>query len=543
VTPPVQVASFIQAKESLKRLKDFFKLEDLQVNLASAPTQRTQSSFSKRGTTLDSPPEVRIKNGYFSWGSNSTGGNEAVLRAINATFPSGKLTAIVGKVGCGKSSLLSALLGEMIMTNGSVHLGCAVALASQEPWIQNATVRDNILFGCPMDSVRYAEVLRVCALQADLDILPAGDMTEIGEKGINLSGGQKQRINVARAVYCGGDVYMFDDPLSAVDSHVGAHMFSACFQQHLEGTTRILVTHKIEILERVDHIICMTDEGSIRCTGSYTEISSKHPEIFTHILTTEPNQQRPSDAAIDATPSQSKKGPAAAPVTAANASGALTSAEGRAQGAVKGEVYKFYALAMGRKYLIAVILVGALAQVKSSPHCMHVHGVFHFSTDLSSQTSRVIPDWWLSHWVSNVQELNDWRFYITVFGVLVAVSGVLICIRDAILAFAELKASSALHNRMLESLFRAPVSFFDTTPVGRIINRFSADQDTLDVALPRNLNSLYNCVCTVLSTVITIVAITWPFVVVLIPLTYVFNKVQTLTPNPSSNHQPPTHSP
>ena len=134
----------------------------------------------------------------------------------------------------------------------------------------------------------------------------------------------------------------------------------------------------------------------------------------------------------------------------------------------------------------------------------------------SPQTSRVIPDWWLSYWVSNLQELHEWRFYITVFSVLVAVSGVTICIRDAILAFAELKASSALHNRMLESLFRAPMQFFDTTPVGRIINRFSADQDTLDVALPRNLNSLYNCVCTVLSTVITIVAITWPFVVVLI---------------------------
>ena len=168
---PNQVAAFIQAKESLKRLKDFFKLQDLQVNVASAPTQRTHSSFSTRGATLPSPPEVRIKNGYFSWGSTSTGGNDSVLRAINAVFPAGKLTAVVGKVGCGKSSLLSALLGEMIMTNGSVQLGCAVALASQEPWIQNATVRDNILFGSPMDTARYAQVLRVCALQADLDML------------------------------------------------------------------------------------------------------------------------------------------------------------------------------------------------------------------------------------------------------------------------------------------------------------------------------------------------------------------------------------
>jgi ABC-type multidrug transport system fused ATPase/permease subunit len=150
--------------------------------------------------------------------------------------------------------------------------------------------------------------------------------------------------------------------------------------------------------------------------------------------------------------------------------------------------------------------------------------------DYLFQISRVIPDWWLSYWVSNLKELSEWQFYITVFGILVAGSGALLCLRDSVLAFAELKASSALHNRMLDSLFRAPVSFFDSTPQGRIINRFSADQDTLDVALPRNLNSLYSCLCVVLSTVITIVAITWPFVLVLIPVTYVFHKVQLLLP-------------
>jgi ATP-binding cassette subfamily C (CFTR/MRP) protein 1 len=359
---PNQVASFIQAKESLNRLRDFLKLPDLQVNIASAATKRTESSFSKRGATLEAPPEVRIKNGYFSWGSNSTGGTDATLRAINAVFPAGKLTAIVGKVGCGKSSMLSALLGEMIMSNGSVQLGCAVALASQEPWIQNATVRDNILFGCPLDTSRYAEVIRVCALQSDLDILPAGDMTEIGEKGINLSGGQKQRINVARAVYCGADVYMFDDPLSAVDSHVGAHMFSACFLHYLSGTTRLLVTHKIEVLHQVDHIICMTDEGSIRCSGSFAEISSKHPEILNHILASETSQAHHDTAATTAAPPNDLK-PKLARDPCKSASGSLTSVENRAQGAVSAEVYKFYAAAMGRNYLIAVFLAGALSQV------------------------------------------------------------------------------------------------------------------------------------------------------------------------------------
>ncbi len=249
----------------------------------------------------------------------------------------------------------------------SVQLGCAVALTPQEPWIQNASLRDNILFGHPMDEARYADVLRVCALQADVDILPAGDLTEIGEKGINLSGGQKQRVSVARAVYCGGDVYMFDDPLSAVDAHVGAHMFSACFLKHLAGTTRILVTHKIEILSRVDHVVVMTDDGAIRCAGSFADISSKHPEIFSHVLAPATAESHDNDTAPFTCHAASveQPTPSAKPTTPQCAK--LISTENRALGAVKAEVYRFYAAAMGRNYLIAVFVIGALSQVAQGP--------------------------------------------------------------------------------------------------------------------------------------------------------------------------------
>ncbi|CAG5116677.1 unnamed protein product, partial [Candidula unifasciata] len=145
---------------------------------------------------------------------------------INVSIPPGSLTAVVGTVGAGKSSLLSAMLGEMEKLEGRVTLKNTIAYVPQEAWIQNATLRDNITFGKAFSNSQYSRVIQACALQPDIEILPAQDVTEIGEKGINLSGGQKQRVSLARAVYSGADTYFLDDPLSAVDSHVGKHIFT-----------------------------------------------------------------------------------------------------------------------------------------------------------------------------------------------------------------------------------------------------------------------------------------------------------------------------
>lgn len=213
---------------------------------------------------------LTIEGGSFSWGEN------AILKDININIKKGTLTAVVGTVGSGKSSLISAFLGEMDKLSGKVNNYGSVAYVSQQAWIQNATLKDNILFGQPLNTELYEKVIEACALKPDLEILPGGDMTEIGEKGINLSGGQKQRVSLARAVYANADIYFLDDPLSAVDSHVGKHIFDKVIGPKgiLKNKTKLLVTHGITYLPQTEQILVMK-EGQVSESGTYRELLDK----------------------------------------------------------------------------------------------------------------------------------------------------------------------------------------------------------------------------------------------------------------------------
>lgn len=215
--------------------------------------------------------DLSIENGTFSWG-----GDDTTLQDINMVAKKGSLVAVVGSVGSGKSSIVSAFLGEMERITGVVNTNGTIAYVSQQAWIQNATLKDNILFGRAYNKAIYDKVVEACALKPDFDMLPAGDMTEIGEKGINLSGGQKQRVSLARAAYSDADIYFLDDPLSAVDSHVGKHIFEQVLGPSgmLGKKTRLLVTHGIIYLPQVDNIYVMK-EGRVSEAGSYTELLSK----------------------------------------------------------------------------------------------------------------------------------------------------------------------------------------------------------------------------------------------------------------------------
>lgn len=220
-----------------------------------------------------------IENGTFSWGE------DPVLKNINLRLKKSTLTAIVGPVGSGKSSLISAFLGEMERRSGRVNTVGKIAYVSQQAWIQNATLQDNILFGKPLNLAFYNKVVEACALKPDFDMLPAGDQTEIGEKGINLSGGQKQRVSVARAVYAEADIYFLDDPLSAVDSHVGKHIFEKVIGPHglLKGRTRVLVTHGITYLPQTDKIVVLKD-GEVSEIGSYQELLDKKGDFSDFLM-------------------------------------------------------------------------------------------------------------------------------------------------------------------------------------------------------------------------------------------------------------------
>lgn len=208
---------------------------------------------------------MKIEEATFSWEND-----EAVLKNINLFVGKGSLAAVVGPVGSGKSSLISSILGETVKKSGKLNTDGTMAFVAQQAWIQNATLKDNIIFGKPFDPVLYNKVIDACALTPDIKMLPGGDQTEIGEKGINLSGGQKQRVALARAVYSEAEIYLLDDPLSAVDSHVGKHIFEEVIGPKglLAGKTRLLVTHGISYLPFVDTINVMS-HGEITENGHY----------------------------------------------------------------------------------------------------------------------------------------------------------------------------------------------------------------------------------------------------------------------------------
>jgi ATP-binding cassette, subfamily C (CFTR/MRP), member 1 len=245
------VINFVMiAYVSVKRLNKFLNAEETNPdNVTHKPSENA----------------LEITNGVFSWGEEVP-----TLNNINIKMRKGRLDAVVGPVGCGKTSLISALLGEMDKIRGSVNIDGTLAYVPQQAWIQNATLQDNITFGKPFNKRFYDQVVEACALKTDFAMLPGGDQTEIGEKGINLSGGQKQRVSIARAVYSRADIYIFDDPLSAVDSHVGKHIFDNVLSETgiLKGKTRFLVTHAISFLPKVDEIYVMT-KGEISESGTY----------------------------------------------------------------------------------------------------------------------------------------------------------------------------------------------------------------------------------------------------------------------------------
>ncbi|KMQ95020.1 atp-binding cassette transporter sub-family c member 9 [Lasius niger] len=233
-------------------------------------------------TVFEKDPEVpesvlRIRSSTFAWGSDE---NTLMINALN--FPRGQLTIIVGKTGSGKTSLLLALLGEIQRTNGSIEWtkGLKIAYVAQRPWLQNATLRDNILFGSAYRSRRYRNVLRACALQPDVDILPGRDLTRIGERGINLSGGQKQRVTIARAFYSDADVILLDDPLSALDQHVGRQIFDYGVRKLMlrSGRTVIMVTHRLDLLLAAHQVIVM-DSCRVRAVGTKSSIEDMDPEL------------------------------------------------------------------------------------------------------------------------------------------------------------------------------------------------------------------------------------------------------------------------
>uniref|UniRef100_A0A8C6ML39 ABC-type glutathione-S-conjugate transporter n=1 Tax=Nothobranchius furzeri TaxID=105023 RepID=A0A8C6ML39_NOTFU len=457
--------------------------------------------------------DVIVDNGTFSWAAEGP----PCLKRINVRVPRGSLVAVVGHVGSGKSSLLSAMLGETEKRSGQVTVKGSVAYVPQQAWIQNATVQDNVLFGREKLKTWYQRVLEACALLPDLDILPAGDATEIGEKGLNLSGGQKQRVSLARAVYRKADVYLLDDPLSAVDAHVGQHIFDKVIGPKgvLRGKTRVLVTHGTSFLPQADLILVLV-EGEITESGSYQELLSRHGAFadFIHTFAStekkESSIQRGEEASVTGAAhwvSEQQKYNRTLSAAKPTGSLGLTRTHCAVSSQVRLEMYKKYFKTIGLAIIILIVFLYAFQQGASLAY-----------------------NYWLSMWaddpVVNGTQL-DTDLKLAVFGALGFAQGIAIFGTTVAISICGIIASRQLHMDLLVNVLRSPMSFFECTPSGNLLNRFAKEIDAIDCMVPDGLKMMLSYVFKLMEVCIIVLMATPFAAVIILPLAFLYAFVQS----------------
>ncbi|KAG0001051.1 hypothetical protein BGZ79_005156 [Entomortierella chlamydospora] len=522
------------------RIQKFLLQEELDTTIVQRYGRQPPRSPSNKGRK-DQNLSIDIENGTFAWetevgfpttvidsadhaedvrqpllsGSSTPNPTPArpVLNNISLQIPEGYLTAVVGRIGQGKSSLLSAIMGEMYKKQGTVRIYGELAYVPQQAWIINATVCDNIVFGRPFDQQLYDRIIYASGLRPDFEMLPAGDQTEIGERGINLSGGQKQRVSLARAVYQDADIYLLDDPLSAVDAHVDQHLWNNVIGPNglLKNKTRVLVTHGIHHLEHVDQIVVFKD-GTISETGEYKQLMNNggaFNQLIKDYLVTATNKHKYGGSRVESgidEDSQRKTHVAkGATVTSddggdnSHGVGELVAEEKMEDGRVGWYVAATYARAVSyRRTFICVVLF------------------------ILGQGSHISTNFWLSYWINDTghqdREVRALSYYLTIYGLLVIVNTIF---DVAINYFCEvtcgMQGSITLHERLLTRVLRLPMSFFDTTPMGRIVNRFSSDINSVDAVLPEEINRLFTFMTFVGGT-LALIAYSTPAFLLAIPI-------------------------
>eukprot|EP00250_Pteridium_aquilinum_P021235 c25063_g1_i1 orf=493-5031(-) len=477
---------------------------------------------------------VLVEKGYFSWEDTQ---DMPTLRDINLNINRGSLVTIVGTVGSGKSSLLAALLGEMVKVSGTAKTAGSIAYVPQSSWIQNATIMDNILFGAPLDHARYQKVLFVCGLEQDLASMDHGDQTEIGEKGINLSGGQKQRIQLARAVYQDCDIYLLDDVFSAVDAHTGSHLFKECILGLLKGKTILLVTHQVEFLSGADLVVVMK-EGAMVQAGRYEEILSvgtdfaaiveAHNQSMNLVDVAEKKQQIRSDSGRRLDREHSQKLSTDETISREGSSSKKMASSGSLERVPTSDSFSDSRIPEGSKLIDEE--QRETGRVGWSIYWLYLTKAYGWGTvvllffnQATWQAFLLSSDYWLAGEIpeSSSVSINKKRFII-VYVLLNAAAWIGVLVRVVVVAAFGLKTAQLFFLSMLRSIFRAPMSFFDTTPSGRILSRFSADQTNLDFLLHFFLGGCISSYVSALGIVIVVCISTWPIIFLVLPLGWLF---------------------
>lgn len=425
--------------------------------------------------------------------------------SFSLTVQKGELLAVIGKTGSGKSSLLSAMTGDIPKVHGSLKFSSKLAVCPQTAWIQNTTVRNNILFGTPYDPERYQAVVTACQLRADLALLPNGDATEIGERGVNLSGGQKQRINLARAIYSGQETVLLDDPLSAVDPYVGRAIFNDAILTLLHGKTRILATHQLHVLSQCDRILWL-EQGRIKALGTFKTLTDQYPDMIGELAYEaegkEDKDQHETDdmeAGHTMKPSEKNRLSLVEKKDGDTDLPALIDAEVQATSAIPWAIYRAYFSSADKKFLIFLSLP-LLAM---------------------AQGGNLLCGLWLAWWTLDRFGLAR-NTYIGIYVALTVTQGILLYLYGLCISISGTSSSNVMLNEAIQNVVRAPIWFFDTTPLGRIINRFSKDIEVMDDALPEAMRLFLVSTAMMIGILGLIVAYFHWFAIALIPGLIIF---------------------
>ncbi|KAL9612812.1 MAG: hypothetical protein Q9167_002595 [Letrouitia subvulpina] len=498
---PMVIGQVIDAWASIGRIQDFLLAEEQKDEFIwdmegkSAVSMENAQFTWERSVTPDQPPtkSARGKGQASSSSSSLTNVEPFQLQNMNFSIGRNELVAVIGGVGSGKSSLLAALAGDMRRVTGSVTVGASRAFCPQYAWIQNTTVRENILFGKGYNRKWYDAVIDACALQPDLGILPHGDQTEIGERGITLSGGQKQRLNIARAIYFDSDIVLMDDPLSAVDAHVGRHIFDNAICGLLKDKCRILATHQLHVLSRCDRVIWM-QEGRIETVDTFDNLMRNNEGFRTLMASTaQEEKSKPDEDEVEEEKKNGKRR------KVAKKGAALMQQEERAVRSVSWSVYAAYIRASGTMF----------------------NGPLLLFLLIISQCANIATSLWLSYWTSNKFGISTGA-YIGTYAALGVVQALLMFLFSVSLSVLGTHSSKVILHRAMTRVLRAPMSFFDTTPLGRITNRFSKDIDTMDNTLTDAIRMFFFTMAMIISVFVLIIVYFHYFAIALGPLFLLF---------------------
>ncbi|KAI9219265.1 P-loop containing nucleoside triphosphate hydrolase protein [Blastocladiella britannica] len=531
---PDQIIRYFETKVSAARIQRY--LAEADMTDYCTPIDATKSIYiGARGATLrwptahfvtDAAPvtaqltgssSVTLLNTERSSSPAPSTSSAFYLRDIDLSFPRGKLSVILGPTGSGKSTLLHALLGELELVSGQVIMPrVPVAYVPQQSWLINATIKENICFHTPCDADRYAQVVQACALTRDLEILDGGDATQIGEKGVALSGGQKQRVSLARATYAhDSDIVVLDDVLSAVDAPTAAHLFNECIRGPImEGKTRILVSHNVGLVAPHADFIVYVKDGRVVAQGrSMVEVIGQletgglksEADAIAEVVTKDkrhldddaqiPGQKPADDVDLMATLDHQRN----------EVADQLIHDEEKAVGAVGSKVYLKYVLASGGWSAWAVILAGILIP----------------------QGLSAMQDWWLKNWAQSYTDgpKVDLGYYLGGYVGLCAANVVIQYGLSVFEVSANLRAAVTMHNAMLTRILGAPISFFDATPTGRLVNRFSRDMQTADREVLTSIGAFLWCLSSVVMVIGMVSAISPIFLLFIAPLAFAYRAI------------------